>query len=150
MSAFWNLWLEASLRLKNFDRLETGQLSEQNKPQHMQSLQKLQPKKHIWRPNWFEVTCVFGKMCWAKLPYEKLVIYLIYPQMVLTGSPSGKYPFDVEHSRRCCRITFAITGFVVASLVNFEPFFTLLSLLIIVTTPKGLWTEICKNEKKLS
>ena len=77
------------------------------------------------------------------------MIYLIHPQMVLTGSPSGKYPFDVEHSRRCCRITFAITGFVVASLVNFEPFFALLSLLIIVTTPKGLWTEICKNEKKV-
>ena len=70
--------------------------------------------------------------------------------MVLTGSPSGKYPFDVEHSRRCCRITFAITGFVVASLVNFEPFFALLGLLIIVTTPKGLWTEICKKEKKLN
>ena len=83
--------------------------------------------------------------------FEKtLVIYLIYPQMVLTGSPSGKYPFDVEHSRRCCRITFAITGFVVASPVNFEPFFTLLSLLIIVTTPKSLWTEICKNEIKLN
>ena len=68
--------------------------------------------------------------------------------MVLTCSPSGKYPFDVEHSRRCRRITFAITGFiVVATLINFKPLFTLFILILLIATPKGLWTEICNNKK---